>query len=857
MLELLTDAGKWTLRFLTNRIVWLVILTGILFSVLVAELFYLQIVISDTFRIAPPITTTVEQTISAPRGNIYDRFGRPMTVNVAVYVVSMDPSIAISNEALLELTRLFERNNEDFEQTFPMTTEWPYEFTLGGSTPEMRQAREFRWKDDMTVPYPETATAAESFLWLLEQFDIDPELSREDARRILNFLCEIYERRFRPHPFVIATDVSLATVAAIEEQNTFFSNVRIEMMTLREYPQGIYFSHMLGYTGRINAEELEIFPDYGTYDIIGKIGLERHMESELRGRQGTQVVEINPSTGRRVGGSSPEVTPAVPGNNLFLTIDIDMQRRAYYILKDHLTEIAIRRIQAGDVREGRSTHQHIFSNLVRNGWIPIRDVMESTNDGADGDGGAGTGGAAYVLRQYILERFPEATHLWEDRDQIVDILIEGINAGRITSAMLFSAMVDLEILSDYDNFTARVQAGRSPVNSFIIEKLRLGELTPQMLNLDPATGSIVAVEVRTGAVLAAVAYPSFDNNRLANRIDPEYYARINGFDPTHPMINRPFMEARAPGSTFKMIPAAAGLETGVITPTSTIRDRVVFTRAGRPPARCWAGGGHGSINVVQAIGISCNYFFFETAFRLGNNSQQRIEVLNNFMEFFGLNERTGVEIGEWADTVAAPKVMSSPALKEHIYLSRDEFTPRDRWGWFDGDTIRTAIGQSQNNYPAAMMARYIAQIANRGDRLPFHMVDTVTDYRGGVIHQTIPTPDYTGMEFADSTWDALHRGMIQTTEGWGTATSHFRNFPIRVAGKTGTAEQITGRPAHQAFGGFAPYEDPQIAIYVTIPFGTTRFMPASATQIARAVIYDFLSPDIQVERPIAVNDIMR
>ena len=849
MRELVLDLSRFVFRFLTDRIVWLLIFTVVLLFVLAAELFYLQIVISDTFTVAPPVTTTVEQTIAAPRGNIYDRFGRPLSVNISAHVVTMDPSETISNEALLELTRLFERNGEDFVNEFPMTDVWPYEFTMGGPTPEVRQRREYRWKADMYIPEPVTATAAESYLWLLERFNICEELSAEDARRILNFRTMIFERRFRPQLFVIATDVSLATVAAIEERNSFFSGVGIEMRTLRKYPQGKYFSHMLGYTGIINAEELLANPDYAHDDIIGKVGLERAKERELRGQAGTQVVEVNPATGRRIMGSVPVITPPVPGNNVFLTLDIDMQRETYYILKGYLTEIAISKLQGGDPREPRVTHQQIFINLIRAGWIPIREIMTADDDSA-----------ASVLRRYVLERFPEATHLRDDRARIVSLLTAGIEAGRITPAMLFSAMVDMGILSDYDDFTARAQSGRVSVNSLIIEKLRMGELTPQMINTDPSTGSVMVVCVPTGAVLAAVAYPSYDNNRLANRIDADYFYRINADDPTRPMTNRPFVEARAPGSTFKMITAAAGLESGVITTRSTIHDNFTFTRAGVPHAHCWSR--HGTLNVMQAIAISCNYFFYETAFRLGNDQRSSISVLNDFMEFFGLNERTGVEIGELADQFnreRTPNIMASPSLKEFIHLSRDEFTPRRDWGWTAGDTVRTAIGQSYNNYSAAMMVRYIAQIANKGERLPLHLVDSIKNYRGEIIYQTVPVADNTGMQLSDSTWEAIHQGMIWATEGHGTAFSQFRgrNFPIRVAGKTGTAQQAANRLDHSSFGGFAPFEDPQIAVYVTVPFGTTRVMPASATQIARDVIYAFLMKETTIERPTATNVLMR
>ena len=845
MSDLIKAAWQASYRFITHRILWLFVMAVILFYVMLALLFELQIILADTFTLPPPITATVEQVLPAPRGNIYDRLGRPLAVNIPVFAITMDPTVAITNEALLELTKLFERNNEDFAKSFPMTTDWPYEFTLGGNTPEVRQRREFRWKDDMAIPDPHNTTAADSFLHLRAWFGIDPELANSDARRILNLRTMIFERRFRPQIFVIATDVSVYTIATIEERNEFFSGVGVKIQTFRKYPYDIYLSHILGYTGIINAEELEANPGYRLDDIIGKAGLERSQEHLLRGTWGAQTVEINPATGRRASTLSDIVHP-LPGNNIFLTIDVEMQRQVYYILKDYLTKIAIGRLQSNDPREPHITYKQIFTNLFVAGWIPVRDILYADEESA-----------AFILRRYILDRFPEATASRQDRERIISILTSGINAGRITPAMMFTTMVDLGILSDYNNFSARAGTGRTSANALITEKLRIGELTPQMINIDPATGSVVVIDIRSGAVLAAVSYPSYDINRLANRIDAEYFFRINGDDPTHPMINRPFMESLAPGSTFKMITAAAGLETGVITPNSTIHDGVIFTRAGSPHARCMSSTGHGRINVAQAISTSCNYFFFETAMRLGSDQRGRIDTLNKFMEFFGLNQRTGVEIGEFADRYRrdiTPNIMASPTYKQFVHLRRNELAPLNQWSWFDGDTIRTAIGQSYNNTSAAMMARYIAQIANKGVRFPLYLVDTVRNYRGEIVYQTIPKPDYTGMALSNSTWEALLNGMLQATEGWGTATNHFRGFPIQVAGKTGTAEQIGTRLSHTSFGGFAPFDDPQIAVYVTVPFGATRVMPTAATQIARDVIYAFLVlSEADIERPTPTN----
>ena len=142
-----------------------------------------------------------------------------------------------------------------------------------------------------------------------------------------------------------------------------------------------------------------------------------------------------------------------------------------------------------------------------------------------------------------------------------------------------------------------------------------------------------------------------------------------------------------------------------------------------------------------------------------------------------------------------------------------------------------------------MMARYIAQIANNGTRLPLHLVKSVRNHDGQTMYITTPTPDDTGMVISDDIWEIVQQGMLEATRGWGTAAVPFRGFPIQVAGKTGTAEQDSTRLSHTSFGGYAPFDDPQIAVYVTIPFGATRAAPAASTLIARDVIYAFLVPE--------------
>ena len=163
--ELSREIGRWLFRFFANRILWLVVATAVLFYILFAQLFNLQIVMADSFVTQPPEPRFVTRSVAARRGTIYDRHGRPLAVNVPVFVAQIDPSVVITNEALLELALLFERNGEEYVDSFPISREEPFEFLFTGSETEIER-QEFRWKDDMAVPNPRYATAEEAWYFL-------------------------------------------------------------------------------------------------------------------------------------------------------------------------------------------------------------------------------------------------------------------------------------------------------------------------------------------------------------------------------------------------------------------------------------------------------------------------------------------------------------------------------------------------------------------------------------------------------------------------------------------------------------------------------------------------------------------
>jgi cell division protein FtsI/penicillin-binding protein 2 len=865
--DLAHDVGRNLYSFLSHRLLWLLVVPAVLFYVLFVQLFRLQVVEAETFRLTPPVRTgQVTRNLPALRGTIYDRHGRPLAVNELTFVVKMDPSVRISNEALLELALLFERNGEDYADSFPISREEPFEFTIDGSTEEQIRRREHRWKHDMAIPNPWEATAQESWDFLREQFDIDPELCNEDARRIMNFRAKIFEQRFlgwaadyEPTPIIFAYNVSSETIAAIEEQNHFFPGLFIDIQAKRVYPAGRYVSHMIGYLRQITPQQLEQNEHLGytATDLFGRTGLELSMEHSLRGTPGQESFEIN-SAGRMISAPVRYEEPR-PGGRIFLTIDLELQMAAFYVLENALSETIIGRLTTRQRNEPELTLQDIFISFVDAHNLDLRAVMD-----------AEPGCYAYPMRQYILTRYPNATaNTFASRQSIQNIITEGITRRLISPAkMLLTLLGTGQITDDCGTVAARLTSQPNTARDIVVEKIRSRELTPQLLNVDPATGSLIITCVHTGAVLAAVTYPSFDNNRLVNNFDNEYWTRINSLDPTHPMINRPFREARAPGSSFKMITAAAALEEGAIGPNTRIFDRVRFTAAGTPHVSCWHSGGHGNINVMQAIAVSCNYFFAETAFRLGGrgNTAQGIEILNKYMEFFGLNSSSGVEIGDHPIDLRIRghegNTMASPELRRFLYLERNPFAPAYSLVWTAGDTSQVSIGQGFNDYTAAQMVRGMAAIANRGTNYYLHLVGHIEDFNGSLISRTQPTYTQTELEFSDSTWDAIIEGMRLVTEpgASGTAVAAFASLRpyIRVAGKTGTAQHgIANRLNHSTFGAFAPYQDPQIAIFAAVPFGITNAYRQIAAQVARDMIGITLGLNMEPEHPDSFNTLRR
>lgn len=808
-----------------------------LFFVLVVKLYTLQIINGSYYSSEVKGTTIRDVEVTAPRGSIYDRYGRELAVNKSSFIVNLDPGVTSDdiNKELYSLIKLLENNNEEIETDFPLTPTAPHIFNYDGST-----SREKRWKLDMGLD--ENLSADEAFTQLKEDFEIDKALSDEEAAKIMALRCELYLKRFSKYvPVTIAHNISNKTVADLTEQKSLFPCAYVDVESLREYPTGELFSHILGYIGKITENELAS-PTYKQHsykatDIVGKDGIEKSLELQLNGKDGMQHIEVD-VLGRRIRTLESSSLDPIPGNNVFLSLDSDLQQTAFNALESALKEAQISRL-TGANKDFTYNSKQVLASMVTSDNIRTEDIMNSTD-----------GTVQAEIKNYVLSVDKAAA---QDLDLARQLIADGLENDSIRAYQLILVLVEQGTITGDDSFKGKVRAGAVTPQQVIIDKLNSGELRPYMLNMDPCTGSAIVTDINTGEVLAAATYPSYDNNRLVNGLDNKYYARLQN-DPNRPLVNRPFQEPRAPGSIFKMITAVAGLEEGVIGPGTLIHDGGTFKDAGRPYARCWIGSGngsHGSINVSTALEVSCNYFFYTVAYKLGNSKSgstlNGIGTLNKYMKDFGLNDPTGVEIYEIYDsTENYPSNISSPEYKKYVYTARNPEISESELEWRDGDTIRTAIGQSFNNYTAAIMSKYIATLANGGTRYTMHLLSSISTYDGDNVSTYEPQVESV-LNIAPQNLKAVYDGMLLVTKGAkGTLRKYFADFPIQVAAKSGTAQESSYRSEHTTFVCFAPYDDPQISVAVFIPYGNNSTGPAPT--VAKAVIRKYLDIDSLPEK---------
>lgn len=303
-------------------------------------------------------------------------------------------------------------------------------------------------------------------------------------------------------------------------------------------------------------------------------------------------------------------------------------------------------------------------------------------------------------------------------------------------------------------------------------------------------GAAVALDVRDFSVLAAATWPTYDLGRYLE--DEDYCAKLLE-DETYPLFDRSLNGAFKSGSVYKPAMAAAALEEGIITGDSRITCDHVYTYYA-PSYTPTCMGRHGAIDVRTALTHSCNVFFYDAGRQLG------IDRINRYAGSFGLGVATGIEIGESEGILASPPYRTA-----------------NGGVWNPGDVIQAAIGESDNAFTPLQLAAYCATIANDGTRLKTHLVDRITDYDRKTVLRKTDDEVMETVPVSKENLKIVQSGMRSVCTG-GTAAATFADYGIAVAGKTGTAENI-GHGDNTVFIGYAPYDDPKIAVAVVLEYG--------------------------------------
>lgn len=923
---------EWIMEIIKSRLFVTVIAFCVLFAILIQRVFYLQIVKGQYYLDNYKLQIRKTREVPGTRGNIYDRNGELLAYNELAYSVTIEDNgdyssmtlkekNKIVNETVEEVIDIVESNGDTVISDFGiiLNASGNYEFAAQNETSKLRFLADiygYQTIDELTDK-EENASADDIINYLCEDerygYGID-QSSMEKSRilKMVNIRYAISLNSFQKYiPTTIASNVSDETVAEIMENSDRLQGVNIAEDSLRRYTDSKYFASLIGYTGKISQEEYnekkESSKEYTLTDIVGKSGLEQTMDEELQGTKGKEIVYVD-SVGNVI--ETEKKTDAVAGNDLYLTIDKNLQEATYQIIEEKLAGILVSRIQnimnydpssAGDSSkiiipiddvyhalfanevidtkhfssaDAKETEKKVAALVAEKKASCIAEVMSQLRDpaaasykslskemqaymnyiaddllmdqaGILSSDAIDTSDKTYIawtkdenisLYEYLnyaisknwinLSGIPQAeteqekySDLNEIYGQILTYLEQILPSDSTFEKLVYRYMIKANELKGKDicrilyeqnvivfdeGQYQGLESGQIDPYSFLVGKISSLEITPAQLALEPCSGSAVVTDVNTGEVLACVSYPGYDNNRLANTMDSAYYNKLAN-DLSSPFYNTATQERTAPGSTYKMLTSVAALTEGIITPSDGVVCEGIFEKV-FPNPKCWISpGAHGWLDVTGALQHSCNIFYYEMGYELGvtesedkkgedgkpaktYSSDLGIEKLTKYAEMFGLNEKSGLEISE-----------SKPQIS-------------------DTDSVLSAIGQGTNNYTTSQLARYVTAVANRGKVFQLSLLDKTVDKKGNVVKDYQPELRNEITEVSDSTWNAVQQGMEDMVSTTGTFDS-LRLEGFQMAGKTGTAQQSETHPDHALFVGYAPSENPEIAVSVRIANG--------------------------------------
>ncbi len=903
---------EYIIEYVSHRLFILSVFFLVLFSILIGRLFVLQILEGEehlnNFTLKSQKTLTVE----APRGDIYDCNGKLLAYNQLAYSVTLENTQSISevasengvsenelkNAIIYKTYKILQKNGDDLDISFMLTLDDKGEFAFNSSSESeiLHFLADIYGKtlvDDLSKKQ-KNMTADDVYKYLADKdfFNISSEYSKEDALKIMAVRYALWLNRFQQYISVtISRDISDESVADLNENSSDLLGINVIVDSIRVYNDSKYFAHIIGYIGAISTDEMKTYNEnlkeedqYSNNDMIGKIGLEQIYEETLRGKNGVEEIYVD-NLGKVIERTNTQ--ESVAGEDIYLTIDSDLQKYCYDSLEKEICSVLLSNITDEEVDEEDNpsqripisnvyyalfdnnaldiTHlsaedagpyeqsinqtlnssrdyvlqrirqimmventdmnsldaeytaymEYIYSKLAENGIYntkTIESTDETYKEYLAGNISLGTY-LQYAINQGAIDiKSFELSNDYYDSQEVYNALVDYVNSmleqdtdfdklimkymiksNRVSGEQVIQILFEQGVLDkskdeDYTDFST----GELSAYTFIRRKINNLEITPAQLALDPCEGSVVVTDTDTGEVLAMVSYPSFDNNRLTNSVDSEYYSQLIS-DKTKPLYNRATQQRTAPGSTYKMLTTIAGVEENAIQLDTEIEDEGIYTKI-TPPAKCWIyPGNHGTIGIEEALEVSCNFFFYEVGYRLGGGEDNfsdadGLSKLSKYASMFGLDTTSGIELDE-----IAPKVS-------------------------DETVVRSAIGQGTNSFTPTQLSRYVTTIANSGTCYDLSIIKEIKNIDGKTTYSN-PHNVHGKVEIESDLWNTVHNGMRRVVTNHTSEDMLINKIDVAVAGKTGTAEEVTTRPSHSLFVSYAPFDSPEISVTTVIPFG--------------------------------------
>lgn len=923
------DIKDFLKKFFSSRLFVLAAVFIVFFGIILARIFTLQVVNGKSYQENFSLKIQMKQPINAARGNIYDKSGKLLAYNELAYSISINDSTTYSstkeknkavNAELAEILTVLKNNGETLNNDFKIDRkkDGTYSFNVSGSLLNRFRADVFGKGSADDLEYDKetgideaNATAEQIMEYLMgkDNFGISSKYDGDLAYRIVVVRYAMLGNRFARYKEVkIATDVSDKTVAYVNEHMDTLSGISVNEDMIRKYNYSEYFSSIIGYTGPISESEYTALhkknEDYTQNDTVGKAGLEQYYETYLRGKNGERKFYID-----NVGRISEIIssTDSVAGDDLYLSIDADLQMATYLALQNEIAAIVYSNIKSGEIpindvytalignsvintehfskskaSDTEKSVLSVFKSRQKTTLGKIKQELTSSPEALNTMSDEVLDEFTYIIsmlkddqvllkneidtsdsvyqkwkdqkispKEYlnycITQHWIDISQLnvdekYADSTEVYDALCKYIlkniktdtefskiiyqymiTRGEISPRQLCLILFDQGVL-DYDDATVnKLKNGSLSPRDFLMKKIYNIEITPAQLALEPCTGSCVVTDEKTGEIRAMVSYPGYNSNKLANGVDSEYFASLQ-HDKSSPLLNYATQQKTAPGSTFKLVSATAGLAENVITTSDQIRCTGIYNDISNKP-KCWIyPGSHGLDNVSEAIRDSCNVFFYTVGNRLAQkktgsyNDANGIDLIQKYAHIYGLDQKTGLEISESKSSVAT------------------EYP------------VMAAIGQSDNNYTTVALSRYVTAVAS-GKKYNYQLMNKIVDADGKTVKKYKADYEDISDTLTSSQWDAIHSGMREVV----STMDRFQGFDIPVAGKTGTAQQ-TGHANHGLFVGYAPYDDPEITIAVRIANGYSSHNAATAARNVISYYYKETSmKDIKEMKAAGVN----